>query len=67
MVQHTERGRNSKTLFSDVINDDTGICIASTGLQSKMRGVGGKGGGGYKLSYIVVLRCSRFLLKELSE
>ena len=43
---HTQRGSNSKSLFSDVINDDTGICIASTGLQSKMRGVGGRGGGG---------------------
>ena len=42
--------------------------IASTGLQSQMRGVGGGGGGGYKLFYAVVLRCSRrFLLKELSE
>ena len=40
--------------------------IASTGLQSQMRG--GGGGGGYKLFYAVVLRCSRrFLLKELSE
>ncbi len=36
---HTQCGSNSKSLFSDVINDDTGICIASTGLQSKMRGV----------------------------
>ena len=41
--------------------------IASTGLHSQMKGVGG-GGGGYKLFYAVVLRCSRkFLLKELSE
>ena len=36
---HTQCGSNSKSLLSDVINDDTGICIASTGLQSKMRGV----------------------------
>ena len=44
--------------------------IASTGLQSQMRGAGGGGGGGGggKLFYAVVLRCSRrFLLKELSE
>ena len=42
--------------------------IASTGLQSKMMGVVvGAGGGGHKLSYKVVLRCSRrFRLKELS-
>ena len=57
-----------------MINDDTGICIASTGLQSKMMGKGagvmggGGGGGDHKLSYTVVLRCSRrFRLKELSE
>ena len=44
---HTQRGSNSKSLFSDVINDDTGICIASTGVQSKMMGGGrGVGGGG---------------------
>ena len=31
-----------------MINDDTGICVASTGLQSKMMSmcVGGRGGGG---------------------
>ncbi len=56
-----------------MINDDTGICIASTGLQSKMMGkgagvMGGGEGGDHKLSYTVVLRCSRrFRLKELSE
>ena len=46
-----------------MINDDTGICIASTGLQSKMSGVWREVG--YKLSYTVVLRCSRrFFLRE---
>ena len=40
---HTQRGSNSKSLFREVINDDTGICIASTGLKSKMRGMGGGG------------------------
>ena len=63
---HTQCSSNSKSLFSDMISDDTGICIASTGLQSKMMCVGG--GGSQAVSYTLVLRCSRrFRLKELTE
>ena len=36
-----------------------------SGLQSQMRGFGG--GGGYKLFYAVVLRCSRSTHTELTE
>ena len=41
---HTHSAVATVNHFSDVINDDTGICIASTSLQSKMMGVGGRGG-----------------------
>ena len=62
---HTQRGSNSKTLFSDVINDDTGICNSKHWSTESNEG---GWGGGYKLFYAVVLGCSRrFLLKELSE
>ena len=62
---HTERSSNSKTLFSGVINDDTSICNSKHWSTESNEG---GGGGGYKLFYAVVLRCSwRFLLKELSE